>query len=60
MLTGEIGASETTVAASPFYGRTRAAVMEALRPHPEATRAVIAALEQIERGGTADVEAAAA
>lgn len=48
--TGEIGASESTVASSPFFRRVRAAVVDALRPHPDAARAVIDALERCERG----------
>jgi hypothetical protein len=55
--TGEIGASETTVASSPFYRRVRVAIVEALRAHPDAARDVIAALERVERG--IDLEAAA-
>jgi hypothetical protein len=55
--TGEIGASESTVASSPFYRRVRAAVVDALRAHPDAARDVVAALERTERG--TDLEAAA-
>ena len=47
-LTGEIGASETTIASSPHYRRVRAVIVEALRPHPAALRDVIAALERAE------------
>lgn len=50
MLTGEAGATDATVASSPFYQRVRDAVVDALRPHPDAARAVIAALERVERG----------
>lgn len=57
-MTGELGASESTVASSPFYRRVRTAVVDALRPHPEAAKAVIDALERVERG-SADMEAAA-
>lgn len=57
-LTGELGASEGTLASSPFYRRVRTALVEALRPFPEAALAVATALERAERGG-ADLEAAA-
>jgi hypothetical protein len=56
--TGEIGASESVVASSPFYRRVRAIIVDALRPHPDAARAVITALERLERGGV-DLESAA-
>lgn len=56
--TGEIGASESVVASSPFYRRVRAVIVDALRPHPEAARAVLAGLERLERGGV-DLESAA-
>lgn len=56
-LTGEAGASDSNVASSPFYRRVRTVIVDALRPFPDATRAVISALERIERG--ADLEAAA-
>lgn len=58
--TGEIGASESTVASSPFYRRVRAAVVEALRAHPAAAREVISALERVERGEAAPSGEAAA
>lgn len=59
--TGEVGASETTVAASPFYRRVRTAIVEALRApeHSAALDAVITALQQLEQGGTADRSEAA-
>jgi transposase-like protein len=58
--TGEVGASETSVAASPFYRRVRTAIVEALRPkeHRPALEAIIAALDALE-GGNATTEAAA-
>lgn len=48
--TGEVGASETTVAASPFYRRVRASIVEALRPKEfaAAADAVIAAMDRLE------------
>lgn len=54
--TGEVGASETTVAASPFYRRVRTAIVDALRPeeHRAALDAIIAALEHVETGGQQD------
>ncbi|MDX6479496.1 MAG: hypothetical protein QOG85_6 [Gaiellaceae bacterium] len=58
-LTGEAGANEATIASSPFYRRIRAAVVDALRPYPDAARAVIASIERVERGGSSDLEAAA-
>jgi len=58
-MTGELGANDATVAASPFYRRVRAALLEALKPHPAATQDVIAALERVERGGIESSEAAA-
>jgi len=58
-LTGELGASETTVATSPHYRRIRSAIVEALRPFPDATRAVAEALAHVERGPVADVAEAA-
>lgn len=59
-LTGEIGASETTVATSPHYRRIRSAILDALRDHPAALKGVIDALERVERGAASDtVEAAA-
>ena len=59
--TGELGASDATIAASPFFKRVRVAVVDALRPYPEAAKAVIEALERVERGGSdsPDLEAAA-
>lgn len=56
-LTGEAGASDANVAASPFYRRVRSAIVDALKPYPDAARAVVLSLERLERGG--DVEAAA-
>lgn len=53
-LTGELGASETSVARSPFYRRVRTALLEALRPFPDAARAVISALEQVEGAQAAE------
>lgn len=60
-LTGEVGASEATVAASPFYRRVRNAIVEALREpqHREALIAVIAALEAVEGVHERTTEAAA-
>lgn len=59
-LTGELGASESTVASSPHYRRVRTAIVEALRPFPTAARAVLEALELAERGGVVvDVSEAA-
>lgn len=49
-LTGEIGASDATVAASPHYRRLRSAILAALEPFPDALRAVVAALEPLEHG----------
>lgn len=59
-LTGEDGGSDATIAASPFYRRVRAAIVDALRPkeHRAALEAVVAALEQLE-GGQADRSEAA-
>ena len=58
--TGEIGASETRVASSPFYRRVRNAIIEALRGHPDAAEAVIDALERVERGDDRTAEEQAA
>lgn len=50
-LTGEFGASESTIVASPHFRRMLGVVLEALREHPAARAAVIAALERAQRGG---------
>lgn len=57
-LTGEIGASDATVAASPHYRRLRTAILDALEAHPEALKAVIAAIEPLEQGAVVTDEAA--
>ena len=49
-LTGELGASDSTVAASPHYRRIRTAIIEALKEHPAALQAVEQALAQLEPG----------
>jgi hypothetical protein len=57
-LTGELGASEATVAASPHYRRIREAIVAALEEHPEALRAVERALARLEPGAATDERAA--
>ena len=47
-LTGELGASESTLAASPYWKRLRAALVEVLRQHPDAARAVLEVIERAE------------
>lgn len=54
-LTGELGASEASVAASPHYRRIRRAIVDALRDeHPAALKAVEAALVALEAGRAED------
>lgn len=50
-LTGEFGASESTIVASPYFKRMLDAILESLRNHPVARKAVIDALEREQRGG---------
>lgn len=60
-LTGELGASDATVAASPHYRRIRTAIVEALSALDDggkALRAVEAALAKLEPGRQAEPEAA--
>lgn len=47
-LTGELGASESAVAASPQWKRLLAELLEALQPYPDASRAVLERLERWE------------
>jgi hypothetical protein len=56
-LTGELGASDATVAASPHYRRVRTAIVDALKPYPDALRAVIDALSRLEPGNAAEAAA---
>lgn len=57
-LTGELGASDTTVASSPHYRRIRVAIIEALAPFPDALKAVEVALTKLEPGsGSEDIAA---
>lgn len=60
--TGELGASDATVAASPHYRRLRTAIVETLRDFPDALRAVERALSNLEPGAraTEDEDEAAA
>jgi uncharacterized protein YbcI len=55
-LTGELGASETTIATSPHYRRVRAAIVDELRAFPAAAKAVV---ERLEREEGSSSEAAA-
>jgi hypothetical protein len=52
-LTGELGASEATVFSSPHWKKLQAELVDALRPYPDALRAVAARLERIERAEAA-------
>lgn len=53
-LTGELGASDATVAASPHYRRIRTAIVDALKDFPAALQAVERALVQLEPGREAE------
>jgi hypothetical protein len=59
-LLGDLGVGHTTinnVLVMPQYVEMRVALVNALRPHPEAARAVAAVLHQIESKAAADVTA---
>jgi hypothetical protein len=47
-LTGELGATESTVIASPHFKRVLAEIIDALKPYPEAARAVATRLRSTE------------
>jgi hypothetical protein len=47
-LTGEIGQNEASLVASPQWKRFTAVLLDVLRPHPEALKAVVAKLEHME------------
>ena len=47
-LTGELSATEATIIASPAFKRATKRIIEALEPHPDALRAVVTALEELE------------
>jgi hypothetical protein len=46
-LTGELGASEAVLAASPQWKRLLSGILEALQPFPDAARAVLSRLENV-------------
>lgn len=47
-LSGELGASEVALTASPQWQRLLGELLEALKPYPDAARAVLARLESVE------------